>query len=257
MQNMEWPANDYAIGSYIQATVADHYLPDLSLRPTDSVLDIGCGNGSYSLKIIDKIPQGNFWGIDASANMIALAKETIQNHSKVVLQQTDVINMNFNSQFEQVVSFWCLQWCNNIKTAFENIYLALKPGGRVMTLFPSGDDPFITSFTSVLQSGQFPQLKDFKSPVDYSQLHDLKNKIVAIPYKNLVIKRDKQTITLPTLDVFRKFVKGIAFYQGQIPADEITLINEAMVEVFAEQCRLNYGGKFQFDFSVYYVTAEK
>jgi hypothetical protein len=31
MQNTEWSAEDYAVGSYIQSTLADSLLPDLHL----------------------------------------------------------------------------------------------------------------------------------------------------------------------------------------------------------------------------------
>lgn len=48
MSRREWPANDYAIGSYIQATVAEEYLPYLNMKPADKVLDIGCGNGAFT-----------------------------------------------------------------------------------------------------------------------------------------------------------------------------------------------------------------
>ena len=53
MTKQEWPANEYAIGSYIQATVADRYLDRLQINPDDTVLDIGCGNGIYSQKILE------------------------------------------------------------------------------------------------------------------------------------------------------------------------------------------------------------
>lgn len=48
MSRREWPANDYAIGSYIQATVAEEYLSYLKVNPTDKILDIGCGNGAFT-----------------------------------------------------------------------------------------------------------------------------------------------------------------------------------------------------------------
>jgi len=55
MTNQEWPAKDYAIGSYIQSSVADNYLHCLKIKPNDKVLDIGCGNGTYSRKILEKV----------------------------------------------------------------------------------------------------------------------------------------------------------------------------------------------------------
>lgn len=82
--------------------------------------------------------------------------------------------MTFNSQFDYVVSFWCLQWaCANIQKAFLNIINALKTGGKFLTLFPAGDDPFIMSYYTLRKSGQFASLHNFIPPVDYSHLNNL------------------------------------------------------------------------------------
>lgn len=257
MSVTEWPASDYAIGSYIQATVAQQYLPKLELKADACVLDIGCGNGSFSKNIIAKIPQGSFWGIDASANMLALAKETLAAYGNIHLKQADATSMNFNQQFDYIVSFWCLQWTSDIKKAYEGIYRALKKGAKFLTIFPTGDDPFWTTYMAVRESGQFPQLNSFKSPVDYRQLDNLQHKLDPIPFKTLKVECHQQEIILPSVDIFRKFVNGIAFYQGQIPEEEVKLINEAMVNVYIKDCQQKYQGESHFDFSIYYVTGEK
>ena len=142
MLTHEWPANEYAIGSYIQATVAEEYLSRIIFKPQDNVLDIGCGDGSFSIKILDKIPHGHLLGIDRSENMLELARKKIKNYPHFSVKNMDLLDINFTEKFDYVVSFWCLQWCLDLEKAFSNIYRALKPGGKMMTLFPNGDDPF-------------------------------------------------------------------------------------------------------------------
>ncbi|QDP71958.1 methyltransferase domain-containing protein [Legionella israelensis] len=253
----EWPADNYAIGSYIQSTVADQYLSYLDLKPTDNVLDIGCGNGKYSQKILQKIPQGTLLGIDSSENMLKLAENVAERYSNFNLQKDDVNSMDFKETFDYVVSFWCLQWTSDIHQAFENIFLALKPEGKLLTLFPTGDDPFMTTYQEVKASGQFPELEHFHPPVDYSKLKNLENQIKDIPFTSLTVERHQESILLPSLDVFRKFVNGIGFYQGEIPAERIPLINEAMVKVFEKECQRKYAGEYQFAFSIYFIRGEK
>ncbi|MGL5743270.1 MAG: class I SAM-dependent methyltransferase [Legionella sp.] len=183
MTTSEWPADDYAIGSYIQASIAEHYLKYLTLKPTDSVLDIGCGNGAFSRKIVERIPPGSFWGIDASQNMLQLAKDELVNYPNVTLQQADVLTMNFDEQFDYITSFWCLQWCAfAIESAFLKIYHSLKPGGKILTLFPVGDDPYITSYYALRRAGLYPFLNDFKPHVDYQNFHHLPERILALPF---------------------------------------------------------------------------
>jgi trans-aconitate methyltransferase len=257
MSTTEWPADEYAVGSYIQTTVANRYFETLPIRPTDHVLDVGCGDGSYSRKILEHFPMKSLTGIDASKNMIALAKKTVGHFPNVNLQHADIMHVDFEQKFDCIVSFWCLQWSKNIKLALQKIYLSLNKGGRFFAIFPTGDDPFMTMFQIVRDSGQFKNLKNFKLPLDYSQFSDLREKVYFIPFMNPSVERTQHSITLPSLDIYRKFVNGIAFYHGQIHTDEIQQINEAMVEAFAENCLQRFDGKLRFEFTTYIVKGEK
>ncbi|KTD09185.1 methyltransferase [Legionella gratiana] len=258
MPTQEWPAHDYAIGSYIQASIAGDYLKYLDIKPTDYVLDIGCGNGAFSRKILDKFPQNHFLGIDASENMLALAREEFADYPNAKLHHTDVLTLPFINEFNCVVSFWCLQWCAfAIEKAFLNIHRALKENGTVFALFPSGDDPFILSYYKVKESNQFSCLNEFKPPVDYQHFEHLEEKIQKLPFKQIKIERLKHQIRLPSLDIFRKFVNGIAFFQGQVPSEQINLINESLVTIYEQECQEKFAGEHWFILSVYLVQGKK
>lgn len=257
MSNQEWPASEYAIGSYIQATVADDYLGSLDMATTDKVLDIGCGNGAYTRKVLQRVPDGSVLGIDASDNMLQLARDVMQEYPNFSVKKDDVQTMSFHDEFDYAVSFWCLQWAPDIRQAFQRILAALKPGGKLLALFPAGDDPYIMGFYAVRESGQFHSLVNFQPPVDYTRLDNLSQQLQGIPCRHLKVELRRHAITLPSLDVFRKFVNGIAFYQGQLPDAEIRKINEAMVRYYEHECQKNYQGEYQFNFAIYLVTGEK
>jgi ubiquinone/menaquinone biosynthesis C-methylase UbiE len=254
----EWPADAYAIGSYIQATVANHYIEQLHIKPTAKLLDVGCGNGAYSKQILAKVPQGSILGIDSSESMLQLAQEVALEHPNFFIKNTNVLDMYFDEQFDAVVSFWCLQWTSTaIQHAFANMCNVLKKGGQLFTLFPAGDDPYILSYYALKESGQFKSLEDFQPMVDYSKLNNLEQQLAPLPFQNLNVTRLRESILLPSLDVFRKFVSGIAFYQGQIPDGEIKELNEAMVSHYEQECATKYQGQYQFNFSIYLITGTK
>lgn len=257
MSPQEWPADNYAIGSYIQASIAEKYLPDLLIKPTDHVLDLGCGNGAFTKKILDKTPQGTVLGVDASENMLKLAQNVTKEYPNFFIEKADALAIQFQSQFDYVVSFWCLQWVRDIHKAFENIFNALKPGGKIFLILPVGDDPYIKGYYALKKSNQFSALKDFHPPVDYLRLENLAQKLEDLPFKNLKITPCKQSIRLPSLDTFKKFVNGLAFYQGQVPEKEIVLINDALVQYFVEECKAKYQGEYEFHLTIYLVTGEK
>ena len=229
----------------------------MHLKPDACVLDVGCGNGAYSKKILQKIPQGKFTGIDPSQNMLDIARETLADYSNVILEEIDVTEMRFINDFDCIVSFWCLQWVPDIVLAFKNMYQALKKEGKVLTIFSMGDDPFINMYRAVKASRKFAELDNFSVPIDYSQFDGLDKRLALIPFKSFELKQCRQSVELPSLDTYRKFVHGISFYQGQVEPDRIYEINEAMVTAFDELCQKEYGGKYLFDMSLQVATGIK
>jgi ubiquinone/menaquinone biosynthesis C-methylase UbiE len=257
MNTHEWPANNYAIGSYIQATVSQSFMQSINPKPTDKVLDIGCGDGEFTTTILDKIPNGQLVGLDRSENMLILAREKIKKYPNFSVQQGDILSVTYQNEFDFLVSFWCLQWTEDIELAFTKIHDALKSGGKFFLLFPTGDDPYMNMYYRVKSLNQFDSLETFQCPVNYSQFTDLENKLQAIAFKKLSVERVNQSIELPSLDFFRKFVNGIAFYHGQLPDEEIKKVNEAMVQCFEQECKEKYQGRYEFVFSVFCVQGIK
>lgn len=257
METTEWPVSDYAIGSYIQSVVADTYLPHLTIKPSDDVLDVGCGDGRYSLKIIQSFPMASFVGIDGSKNMLNAARKNLAHCPTVSLKQADVMALPFDSQFDYVISFWCLQWAREFKTALQGIHRALRPGGKVLIVVPAGDDPLINTFHHMKASGDFPLLDQFRLPIDYPALNEVLATPDALPFSQSQVAHDFRRIELPSLDTYRKFLNGVAFFQGQVPDPEIHRLNEAMVSIFDKTCRTDQDGKYWFEFTSFCLIAEK
>ena len=258
MLEREWHAGAYVEGAYIQSTVASRYLERLQIKPSDVVLDVGCGDGSFSLEIIKRFPMASFLGIDNSANMLALAKKTLAACPYASVQEADMTTLAYDRQFDYIVSFWCMQWAaNNLQVVFEGIYNAMKRGGRLFALFPTGDDPFATFFEAVKETGRFKALNTFKPPMNYTLLQDAQSILERLPFKEFTLERHHQSLVLPSLDTFRKFVNGIAFFQGQMPEETIKDVNAAMVDMFAAECQKKYQGEWHFDCTINCLTAEK
>ena len=117
--------------------------------------------------------------------------------------------------------------------------------------------PYILGYYALKKSNKFPSLEHFIAPVDYSHFENLANKLQDIPFTNLKVEKHKESLTLPSLAIYQKFVNGIAFYQGQVADEEVQLINEALVEYYDMQCQKQYQGKYQFDLTIYLITGIK
>jgi SAM-dependent methyltransferase len=119
----KWDAADYArVGSFV-AELGRAALDLLQPNPGERVLDIGCGEGTLTRKIIEA--GATVLGIDNSPEMIAAARA-----NGVDAVQLAAEDMQFFAEFDAAFSNAALHWVVQKEQAARAIFRALKPGGR-------------------------------------------------------------------------------------------------------------------------------
>lgn len=93
----------YEIGSprlnqYLESEI-DHLLK--KIKPSDTVLEIGCGYGRIIKSLLSKAQK--VVGVDISSDNINMAKEYLKEYENVELFQMDVAHMNFDKETFDVV----------------------------------------------------------------------------------------------------------------------------------------------------------
>src|SRR5205823_7500872 len=120
----EWNSSRYAQNARFISDLGQPVLDLLNPQPGERILDLGCGDGALTEKIV--VAGADVLGIDASPDMIAAAKKRGLN-----AQITDGYSLNFNSEFDAVLSNAALHWMKREPDAvIAGIHRALKPGGR-------------------------------------------------------------------------------------------------------------------------------
>lgn len=100
-----------------------------------SVLDLGCGAGNFTLKLLDLIPDLDCTLVDLSLPMLDKAKERIAKVSqgKISTIQTDFLNLQLTAEtFDIVVTGAALHHLRTDEeweTVFTKIFKSLKEGG--------------------------------------------------------------------------------------------------------------------------------
>lgn len=59
------------------AEVSERLLDDLALPPDARVVELGCGPGGFSARVLRRIPQGTLVGIDSSEGLLAQARASL------------------------------------------------------------------------------------------------------------------------------------------------------------------------------------
>jgi len=127
---VRWDASDYAKNSQGQFGWAMGNIGKLALQGSESVLDIGCGDGKITAEIAKLVPHGRVLGIDRSEEMIALATRLIQ-LPNAAFRVLDAQALDFDGEFDAVFSNSAIHWMPNPEAVVRGIARAIKPGGRI------------------------------------------------------------------------------------------------------------------------------
>ncbi len=133
----QWNPNDYHQHSSQQQRWASEVLATLALKGHERILDIGCGDGKITAEVARHVPQGSVVGLDASAEMIEFARKEFpaEAFGNLRFQQGSAQSLDFQEQFDWVISFACLHWVIDHRAVLTGIRRALRPGGRVLLQF--------------------------------------------------------------------------------------------------------------------------
>lgn len=119
----KWDAADYAkVGGFV-AELGGAALDLLDPQPGEHILDVGCGDGTLTVKIVER--GATVVGIDNSIEMIGAARE-----KGLDARLIDAAGMKFGESFDAAFSNATLHWVLDKERAARAIWFALKAGGR-------------------------------------------------------------------------------------------------------------------------------
>ena len=119
----QWDAADYArVGGFVPA-LGQAALDLLDPQPGEHILDIGCGDGTLTLKIKDA--GADVVGIDNSLSMIGAARA-----KGLDARLMDAAEIKFIEAFDAAFSNATLHWVIDKHRAARAIWFALKADGR-------------------------------------------------------------------------------------------------------------------------------
>jgi trans-aconitate 2-methyltransferase len=123
-----WDARTYDQSSAPQQAWASEVLARLEGIGQDAtVLDVGCGTGRVTEALLSLVPRGRVLAIDASADMVALARRRLGDRAQVWCE--DVLDLGLDEPVDAIVSTATLHWVTDHDRLWARLARALRPGG--------------------------------------------------------------------------------------------------------------------------------
>jgi trans-aconitate 2-methyltransferase len=259
-KNYSWNSEDYQKHSSAQYEWARELIKKLLLNGTESVLDIGCGDGKITALMSTYVKNGYVAGIDSSEEMIALAKKNfpLSENNNPEFFIMDATKLGFTDQFDIAFSNAALHWVKDQLSVLKGVKKSLKKSGRL--LFQMGGKgnarDILNTFDEIFKNKKWRKyFNDFSFSYCFcstEEYEELLNEAGLIPKRLELIPKDMvqkgreglagwiRTTWLPyteriPVDLREEFINEIInIYSKKFPLDDNGFFHVKMVRLEVE-----------------------
>ena len=127
-----WDGRTYDRISGPMEAMALPVLDRLPLRGDETVVDAGCGSGRVTEALRERLPDGRVIAVDASADMLAAARERLGDDPRVTYLRTDLVALELPEPADAILSTATFHWIADQAGLYRALHGALRPGGRLV-----------------------------------------------------------------------------------------------------------------------------
>jgi trans-aconitate 2-methyltransferase len=176
----DWDAGTYDRISGPQQRWAAEQLERVGLTGDEVVLDAGCGSGKITAELIDRVPRGTVYGVDAAPSMVRHAREALGDRATIMCQ--DLAELALPEPVDLVFSNATFHWIPDHAKLFAALHRNLKPGGRLIAQCGGRGniDRFRRLADDVAAEAPFaPHFADWRGPWNYATAEDTAERLRA------------------------------------------------------------------------------
>ncbi len=259
--NHFWLAEEYHHHSSAQKRAATELLKILSLKGTERILDVGCGDGKISAAIAASLSKGTVLGIDRSQEMINFAKNSFQKneHQNLKFMIQDAQALNCVENFDVIFSSFALQWLPSPELFFRGAFECLTSSGYLAITIPLCISLALEHSTKTITSlpewqryfQKFSPGWHFVSETRYSELLAKHN------FSPIHFSKTLQIEKFPSREALEKYITPWFSYLNCLPEDLKKPFFKQVIDSYLEIEPAEKDGTVSFRFSRVDIVAKK
>ena len=210
----EWNAESYHRISNPMFEMAMPVLQRLALRGDERVIDVGCGSGLVTEKLLDRLPSGDVIAVDVSMNMLQTARahldESHGHHVRFVL--ADAAALPLNEVADAIFSTATFHWALDHPALFASLFRALKPGGRLVA--QCGGGPNIQNMrdraAALMRDAEFATyFAAWRDPWEFANADTTRRRLEAAGFTDIVTSIEPAPVIHADAESFGAYLTNI------------------------------------------------
>ncbi|MBV9546848.1 MAG: methyltransferase domain-containing protein [Chloroflexi bacterium] len=210
----EWNARAYTRLSSPMQTWGEAVLDGLHLHGDETALDLGCGNGTLTQHLLERLPRGKVIAVDRSANMLAAAREHLEPRfaGHVEYLQRSLGELDFDEVADLAFSNAAFHWIKDHPRLFRVIFRAMKPGALLVA--QCGGEPNIAIVREraarLMQAEPYRHYFDgWTSPWEFATPELMSERLTAAGFSDVETSRFEAPVRLSSLEETRDYLTNV------------------------------------------------
>jgi trans-aconitate 2-methyltransferase len=186
MSARDWDAGSYDRISAPQQRWAAEQLARLDLVGDEVLLDAGCGSGRITAELVQRVPHGSVYAVDAAPSMVRHTQEALG--SRVTALCQDLTELALPEPADLIFSNATFHWVLDHDALFGALHRNLKPGGRLLA--QCGGRGNIAAFSAVAdrvasEEPFAPHFAQWQSPWNYATAEETAQRLEGAGFSDI------------------------------------------------------------------------
>ena len=220
---------------------AEHLVARISIKQGQSLLEVACGSGVVSRKIVERIPDATtLVATDLSLQMVGLAKKVLPETSNTQFVAVDGMELPFlDDSLDSYICQFGMMFMPDKPSALRQARRVLRPGGQLLfNVWGPREDNDVWNAMELTLEEMFPleERPFMPTPFLMSDRNELISLVHAAGFTDIIVETDvviHRKVDL--LQVARGFILGTPLGRyvtglGPSPEEAIRLVSQGLVK---------------------------
>jgi len=210
----EWNADSYHRVSTPHVDWGTAVLERLPLEGHELVLDVGCGTGRLTEKLLERLPRGRVVCVDLSSNMLHVAREFLRPRfgRHVHFALADSARLPVSGAADAIFSTATFHWVLDHPRLFQSLYGALKPGGRLVAQCGGGANlhRMHERASELMRDPRFaPHFASWQEPWEFADAATTARRLQDAGFEDIRTAVIPSPVVQPDADAFKAFITTV------------------------------------------------